>query len=183
MPDSTATAVQSRPQPHPRHVGLRILGLWIAMVAAFVGVSAVPSHAAVEHHPAVVQKALAGTWDLTVTIQAPSGATTTTARFVFHPDHKLTGDGGGLGDDGKPLFQATGFWNEGKNGAFSMYVTHPGAADGAIIGTVRAIHLGQIRGTHFSTRAYAQVYDGADVNIAGPIAVSSVATWVSSSTS
>lgn len=57
-------------RPRPRHVGLRVLGLWIAMVAAFIGVSAVPSNA-VDHHPAAVRqvpKPLIGTWDLTVTV-------------------------------------------------------------------------------------------------------------------
>lgn len=171
-------------RPRPRHVGLRVLGLWIAMVAAFIGVSAVPSNA-VDHHPAAVRQApkpLIGTWDLTVTVYAPDGAATTTPTFIFHEDHKLTADGP-LDETGKPHYQATGYWNEGKNGTFTMYVTHPGAADGAIVGTVRAIHLGRIQGTHFTTHAFAFVYDDAGVNIAGPITVTTSATWVSSATS
>jgi hypothetical protein len=159
-----------------------MLGVWLLLIAAIgtagvTSATAAPQHAG--HHSA--HPSLEGVWDLTVTIVTPDGgSTSTTPRFVFHADHQLSAEGP-PDTDGLPQYEAHGFWNEKSDGTFAFYVTHPGRADGAYLGSVQAVHMGRIVGKHFSTKAYAFTITTPGGAPEGPINVSSTAVRVSSS--
>lgn len=162
-----------------RHLTLRLVGVWLAMLAAVVGFGTANATAG-DAKPR--RPSLEGIWDLTVTVRTPDGGTSsTTPRFVFRPDHKLTAEGPPDGN-GNPQYRATGFWNERNDGTFSFYVTHPGREDGAYLGTVQAVHLGRVTGGTFTTAAHAFVTTTAAGDTQGPITVSSSATRVSATT-
>ncbi|MEU7059812.1 hypothetical protein [Streptomyces sp. NPDC046197] len=162
---------------------LRLLAVWLLLIAAVGGAGATgamaepaPAGAHARHHSC---PSLEGVWDLTVTIVTPDGGTTsTTPRFIFHADHKLSAEGP-PDTNGRPQYEAHGFWNENGNGTFAFYVTHPGRSDGAYLGVVQAVHMGRIVGKTFSTHAYAFVTTSPGGEPQGPITVSSTATRVS----
>ncbi|WP_217698411.1 hypothetical protein [Streptacidiphilus griseoplanus] len=153
----------------------RVLGGLLAMLALLVGFTLAPSSAS-----AAPDRTLTGTWDLTVTVWAPEGPAVTTPTFHFHPDHTLNAEGP-PDVDGGPQYAATGFWNTDPDGSFVMYITHGGRADGAIPGMVQAVHMGKIRGHHFTSHADAFVLaNPGDTSYIGPVTVTTVGTWVSS---
>ncbi|WP_156724658.1 hypothetical protein [Streptomyces apocyni] len=179
MPEARTFAVRRR----PRTLTLRLLGVWLFLIATVLGTGTAASSTAQNTAPS--HSSLGGTWDLTVTVTTSDGDTSsTTPRFVFHPDHQLTATGP-LGEDGEPEYRGTGFWKEMGNGTFSFYVTHPGREDGAYLGTVQAIHMGRITGSGFATfattaHAFVTLEEGGVPQ--GPISVRSVARRVSTGT-
>ncbi|MFE7409670.1 hypothetical protein [Streptomyces laurentii] len=171
------SAAPSRPRP----IALRVLGVWLTVLAVLAGTSAAAaanSDRRPHHEPRPV--ALAGVWDVTVNVHTPDGqVSTTTPRFVFRADHQLTATGP-LDDAGVPIYAATGFWNQNSDGSFVFYVTHGGVAEGgAVPGVVQAVHIGKITGKTFTTAAYAFVTAEPGQPLQGPISVDSSATWIS----
>ncbi|MFE3519037.1 hypothetical protein [Streptomyces sp. NPDC059166] len=173
-PDHLARAGTHRPRP----AVLRVIGVWLAVLAVLAGVGTASASAGESARHRSVPTSLEGVWDLTVTVHTPDGSSTTTPRFVFHADHQLSAEGP-PDENGLPQYEAKGFWNEKKNGSFAFYVTHPGREDGAYLGSVQAVHMGKIRGTHFSSAAYAFVTTSENGAPQGPIDVDTKATWVS----
>ncbi|WP_354643056.1 hypothetical protein [Kitasatospora camelliae] len=158
----TDTATSAR----PRTAQWRILGLLLALAFAVTGFVATPASA--DKAPRTLQ----GTWRLTVTVYAPTGPAVTDPVFVFHADHTLNATGP-IDETGQPAYRATGFWTNAKDGDIAFYITHPGRADGAILGTVQAIHLGKLKGDKFSTKANAFVHQEEGAPLLGPITVTS----------
>jgi hypothetical protein len=157
---SEAPAARRRPS-------LRKTGFLLVLLAGLLGFGLAPTTASA----AAENDLLVGTWSLTVTVYAPTGPSVTDPIFIFHPDHTFNAYGPD-GDTGNPIYAATGFWTEAKDGSFSMYVTHGGAEGGVIPGTVQAIHLGVVKNKHEHSSAYAFVHspDGSEI---GPITVTS----------
>lgn len=179
-PTHSAPAGSRRPRP----VALRILGVWLAVLAvlAGTGAAAAATGSGTSHHK-LHQVSLAGVWNLTVNVHTPDGGVSTVhTQFVFHPDHQISADGP-LDENGKPLFVETGFWNEHKDGSIAFYVTHGGAPGGAIPGVVQAVHMGKITGRTFDTTAYAFVTAHEGEAPQGPISVDASGTWVSAAPS
>ncbi|MEU8710087.1 hypothetical protein [Streptomyces sp. NPDC048565] len=173
-PERPAPTVSRRSRP----ATLRILGIWLAVLAVLAGVGTASASAGETSRHRSAPTSLEGVWDLTVTVHAPDGPATTTPRFTFRADHQLSAEGPPE-EDGAPQYEAQGFWNEKEDGTFAFYVTHPGRDDGAILGSVQAVHMGKITGTHFSSVAYAFVTTSEDGAPEGPIDVDTTATWVS----
>ncbi|MET7370569.1 hypothetical protein ABZS61_32855 [Streptomyces sp. NPDC005566] len=181
MPETTsapAGATLPAPSRRPRPVTLQVLGVWLAVLAVLAGFGTASAAAGeTARHPRA-PLSLAGVWDLTVNVHAPDGVSTTTPRFVFRADHQLSAEGP-PDENGEPLYEATGFWTEKKDGTIAFYITHGGAEGGAVLGNVQAVHMGRISGRTFSTSAYAFVTVSEAGPPQGPINVDSTATRVS----
>ncbi|MFF2509113.1 hypothetical protein ACFVTY_37995 [Streptomyces sp. NPDC058067] len=177
-PNATTNAAPE-PSRRPRPATLRLIGVWLAVLAVLAGFGTASAFAGEADRP-VASSSLAGVWDLTVTVHTPDGGTSvTTPRFTFAPDHKLSAQGP-PDSSGNPLYVAKGYWNENSDDTIAFYITHSGASEGgAIPGTVEAVHIGKISGKRFSTAAYAFVTDKPGDAPIGPINVDSTGTWVS----
>ena len=186
MRDTVSASPEGAPAPTPapapvppvappvrRRPSLRTVGVAATLLAALLGFGLAPTTATA----AAKNDLLVGTWDLTVTVYAPTGPSVTDPVFIFHPDHTFNATGPD-GDTGNPIYAATGFWQESKDGHFSMYVTHGGAEGGVIPGTVQAVHLGVVKKKHEHSSAIAFVHspDGSEI---GPITVTSTGVKVS----
>ncbi|MFE4455556.1 hypothetical protein [Streptomyces sp. NPDC056796] len=183
MPETTsapagATSTAPAPSRRPRPVPMRVLGVWLAVLALLAGFGTASAAAGEKAHHPRARVSLAGVWDLTVNVHAPDGISTTTPRFVFLANHQLTAEGPPDGN-GQPLYAATGFWTEKADGTIAFYINHGGAEGGAIPGDVQAVHMGRITGRTFSTTAYAFVMVAANQPLQGPVDVDSTATRVS----
>ncbi|MFJ9694837.1 hypothetical protein [Kitasatospora sp. NPDC101183] len=174
MSDREAT-VSTRPR-RTRRLGYGAAVLAAALPLALLSLGAAPSEA--EAH---ARRSLAGTWNVTVTVQAPSGPSVAVDVFVFRPDHELVMDGP-AGPDGKPYFTGTGFWESEQDGSIAFYITHPTSDLGPIPGSIQAIHQGRITGTSLRTHAEAFVANPGSSALTGPVTVTAVGTKVSDAT-
>ncbi|MER5898169.1 hypothetical protein [Streptomyces sp. NPDC001876] len=176
---ATTGADTARRRP-PRPITLRVLGVWLAVLAVLAGVGTASATAGETSGHQVRAVSLAGTWDLTVTVHTPDGDSVAHSRFVFRADHQLTVEGP-VGENGEPQFAGGGFWSDRKNGTFAFYVTHPPGPPGSPYpGKVEAVHMGRISGQRFVSEAYAFVTPDATVGPQGPIDVDATAVRVSS---
>ncbi|MEC4015468.1 hypothetical protein [Streptomyces sp. H27-D2] len=166
------TSTSTLLRPGARRATLRVLSLWIALIATLVGVgsaTAEPSAAPTR------QVGLTGTWDVSVTVGTGPDASTGIAHFVFRPDHKLTAEVDAT-PGGAPGYRATGYWNAKNDKRIAFYVTHPGSADSSHPGVVQAVHMGKVSGRTFTTTAVAFAVNTQDGSTQGPITVSTEAT-------
>ncbi|RVU16068.1 hypothetical protein EOT10_37430 [Streptomyces antnestii] len=177
-PEGT-TLTSPAPSRLSRPVALRVIGVWLAVLALLAGFGVASASAGETARPGT-NVSLAGVWDLTVTIHTPDGGTSVVnARFTFTPDHQLSAPGP-LDENGQPMYTERGFWNARSDGTISFYIAHPGVpVGGAVPGDVQAVHLGRISGKSFSTVAYAFVTDKPGGVPQGPISVDTTADWVS----
>jgi hypothetical protein len=148
----------------------------VALPLALVSLGTAPSTASAD-----TERSLPGTWNITVTVQAPSGPSVAADVFVFRPDHQLLMNGP-AGPDGKPAFSGSGFWESEQDGSIAFYITHPSVNSGPIPGSIQAIHQGRITGNGLSTHADAFVTNPGDGGMIGPVTVTSEGTKVSDAT-